>query len=154
MLTHPLNFPEIYTQVPHAGTMRLIDSVVAWDECSIVCSSRSHRQSSNPLRRDGHLACVHAVEYAAQAMIIHAWLRSASSDADPETTPPKAVYIASMRDVALTGGSLDQGDDEKLEISAVLNGEVGGVCNYRFAVTGATTTFATGQVVVLARGEA
>ena len=47
---------EIRTLIPHAGLMCLLDEVTRWDERSIVCISNTHRDPTNPLRRQGH-AC-------------------------------------------------------------------------------------------------
>jgi len=60
--------------VPHAGDMCLLDCVEAWDELHIVCSARSHLSADNPLRSDGGLIAIHALEYGAQAVAVHGGL--------------------------------------------------------------------------------
>jgi predicted hotdog family 3-hydroxylacyl-ACP dehydratase len=60
--------------IPHSGRMCLIDSVEFWDDGSIDCLSGTHRDRSNPLRRNGELSVVHLLEYGAQAMAIHGGL--------------------------------------------------------------------------------
>ena len=40
---------EIRTLIPHAGLMCLLDSVLRWDDESIVCVSETHRDPANPL---------------------------------------------------------------------------------------------------------
>ena len=67
---------EIRRLIPHSGTMCLLDGVVRWDDDSIVCITNTHRDANNPLRRDGQLSAVHALEYGAQAAAIHGGLRA------------------------------------------------------------------------------
>ena len=64
--------------LPHDGAMVLLDEATAWDEARIACSARSHRDRSNPLRREGKLSSLCGVEYAAQAMALHGKLRVAN----------------------------------------------------------------------------
>lgn len=67
---------ELRGLVPHAGSMCLLDRVVAHSEHDIDCTAGSHRSSDHPLRRDGQLSALHLVEYAAQAMAAHGALIS------------------------------------------------------------------------------
>jgi predicted hotdog family 3-hydroxylacyl-ACP dehydratase len=60
--------------IPHTGNMCLLDRVESWDEKNIVCTALSHLTADNPLRRNGKLAAIHALEYAAQAMAVHGGL--------------------------------------------------------------------------------
>jgi predicted hotdog family 3-hydroxylacyl-ACP dehydratase len=73
-----INKAEIRTLIPHSGSMCLLDGVIKWDDRSIVCVSNTHRNSTNPLRRDERLSAVHAFEYAAQAAAVHGGLRARS----------------------------------------------------------------------------
>lgn len=57
--------------IPHQDPMCLLDTVEQWDETSITCTTASHRDAKNPLRRDNHLESICGVEYAAQAMAVH-----------------------------------------------------------------------------------
>ena len=93
---------EILTLIPHRGAMCLLDGVVAWDATSIVCSSTTHRDITNPLRRQGHLPALHAFEYGAQAMAVHGGLlaRTAGQQARP-------AYLAALRDARLYVQHLD-----------------------------------------------
>ena len=77
MLDRPLE-----ALTPHAGAMRLIDRVIAQDAASIRCVSDAHRDPANPLRRDGRLPVIAALEFGAQAMAIHGAL-VAGIDAKP-----------------------------------------------------------------------
>lgn len=79
--------------IPHAGAMCLLDGVVSWDASRIACRSDSHRDAGHPLAQDGAVACICGVEYAAQAMAVHGALSGGGA------MPPKAGYLASLRDV-------------------------------------------------------
>jgi len=94
--------PEICTLIPHAGTMCLLDNVTDWDDKSIVCTTSTHRDKTNPLRRDGRLSSLNALEYGAQAAAIHGGLRARAAG----TTAP-ACYLAALRDAHLYVDRLD-----------------------------------------------
>jgi len=93
---------EIRTLIPHAGLMCLLDRVLRWDNESIVGLSETHRDLANPLRRQGRLSALHAVEYGAQAAAVHGGLRARSAGV---TLPPS--YLAALRDVHLYATHLD-----------------------------------------------
>lgn len=65
---------ELRKLIPHTGTMCLLDQVEHWDEEHVVCNTMTHQSLDNPLRRNGHLHVVHALEYGAQAMAVHGGL--------------------------------------------------------------------------------
>ena len=73
--------------------MCLLDSLLAWSADRIECSAISHRNPANPLRTQGQLLAVNAIEYAAQAMALHG---SLSAPAGAEPTPG---FLASVRGV-------------------------------------------------------
>ncbi len=79
---------EIRSLLPHAGAMCLLESVLAWDMNSISCSSLSHCVPNNPLRAASGVASANGIEYAAQAMALHAALVSGA-------TPQKSSRLAS-----------------------------------------------------------
>ena len=60
--------------IPHQGTMCLLDTVERWDDTGILCTAASHRDATNPLRRDNRLEAICGLEYAAQAMAVHVGL--------------------------------------------------------------------------------
>src|SRR5207247_8959344 len=98
----PINKTEIRTLIPHSGSMCLLDEVTQWDDQSIVCTTDTHRDPANPLRRNGHLSAVHAFEYGAQAAAVHGGLRARAAGA---TAPPG--YLAALRDARLHVARLD-----------------------------------------------
>ena len=93
---------EIRSLIPHAGTMCLLDAVAAWDEQSITCLTDTHRDPANPLRREGRLSVLHAIEYGAQAAAIHGALcaRAAGRTASPG-------YLVALRDACWSVAELD-----------------------------------------------
>jgi predicted hotdog family 3-hydroxylacyl-ACP dehydratase len=88
--------------IPHAGSMCLLDRVVAWDPGKIVCVATSHRDPDNPLARCGRLRAVCGVEYAGQAMAAHGALTRRKTGA------PRAGYLASLRDLRCFVPYLDE----------------------------------------------
>lgn len=82
--------------------MCLLDDVVRWDDESIICITNTHRDANNPLRRNGQLSAVHALEYGAQAAAIHGGLRARAAGT---TAPP--CYLAALRDAHLHVVRLD-----------------------------------------------
>lgn len=107
---------ELYRELPHSGAMCLIDRVVSWDEKRICCSTDSHLSAANPLRQDGRLPGLCALEYAAQALALHGVLnrqRQASSGRYSE------AYVVSSKHLAFQPGNLAN-VSESLVISAEL----------------------------------
>ena len=88
--------------VPHAGDMCLLDCVEAWDELHIVCSARSHLSTDNPLRSDGRLTAIHALEYGAQAVAVHGGLT-----ARQQRKRISEGYVAAVRDACFYVERLD-----------------------------------------------
>jgi len=64
----------IAARIPHQGSMCLLDGVRSWDTARAICTASSHRDMHNPLRHRGRLGAACAIEYAAQAMAVHAAL--------------------------------------------------------------------------------
>lgn len=87
--------------LPHAGSMLMIDSVIAFDETSITCGSERHQAANNPLRREGRLAAHHGIEFAAQASAIHGGLLGGGGQA-----PLRA--LAAVRKASFAGAWLDE----------------------------------------------
>ena len=89
--------------IPHGGTMCLLDAVEQWDESSIICKTASHRDATNPLRRDDQLEAVCGLEYAAQAMAVHVGLLE-----ERERKHSIAVgYLGAVKNLTLRAGRLD-----------------------------------------------
>ena len=78
---------EIAPLLPHAGRAILIDAVQDWDAHLIHCIASSHKRSTNPLRNPLGLPAIAGMEYALQAMLIHAGL---IADGKPAALKPAA----------------------------------------------------------------
>ncbi len=85
--------------IPHAGSMCLLERIEDWSAEWIRCSSSTHRDTANPLRRNDALAALHLVEYAAQAMAIHGALLANGS--------PQSGMLGVLRDVRLHVDRID-----------------------------------------------
>jgi predicted hotdog family 3-hydroxylacyl-ACP dehydratase len=132
---------EVYAKLPHAGSMRLLERVLDWDEISIRCATDSHRFGSNPLRRQGILASVHAAEYAAQAAALHGVL-NARLDHGP------VLLLAAIRDLELEVARLDT-LSAPLHIDARLEGRAGVNAVYGFALDCDGITCARGRITLM-----
>jgi predicted hotdog family 3-hydroxylacyl-ACP dehydratase len=99
---------EMLGLIPHAGSMCLVDRIVAHTELDIECTASSHTSSAHPLRRDDQLSALHLVEYAAQAMAAHGALISGGV---------QRGMLAAVRDIRLHVERIDNIDSE-LDIKA------------------------------------
>ena len=141
----PINKPEIRTLIPHSGSMCLLDCVAEWNDRSIICTSNTHRDPGNPLRRNGQLSAVHAFEYAAQATAVHGGLLARSVSM---TAPPG--YLAALRDAHLYVARLDD-VVSPLQIRAYrLVGEVANTV-YKCRVSAGDVLLAEGRVTIMMR---
>lgn len=137
--------PEIRTLIPHSGSMCLLDCVIRWDSRSIVCTSNTHCDPDNPLRRDGRLSALHALEYGAQAAAVHGGLRARSLGA---TAPPG--YLAALRDARLHAERLD---DITLPLQIFAKHLVGDGADtvYECRVSAGEALIAEGRVTIVQR---
>jgi predicted hotdog family 3-hydroxylacyl-ACP dehydratase len=125
--------------------MCLVDAVANWDDHSIICTSETHRDPANPLRRGGQLSALHAFEYGGQAAAIHGGLRARSAGA---TAP--ACYLAALRDAHLLVKRLDD-VSSLLEIRAQrLFGDAGNTI-YECRVLAGNVLLAEGRITIMAR---
>jgi len=134
--------------IPHAGTMCLLDAVIAWDETSITCETVTHREPANPLRRQGRLAGLHAFEYGAQAAAIHGGLLAAAAGC--QASP---AYLAALRDARLYIACLDE-IAAPLRVSARRLLGSAGNCIYRIEIRANATVLAEARVTIITRAEA
>jgi len=141
----PINKAEIRKLIPHSGLMCLLDEVTQWDDGSITCVTNTHRDSANPLRRDGRLSVVHAFEYGAQAAAVHGGLRARSVGA---TAPPG--YLAALRDARLHVVFLD---DIRSPLQVCANRLFGDGANtvYECRVLADNALLANGRVTIIQR---
>jgi predicted hotdog family 3-hydroxylacyl-ACP dehydratase len=126
----------IMARVPHAGAMCLLDHLLRWDDDEIECGITGHADPRHPLHeRDGvndlGLPAPVAIEYAAQAMALHASLKAAEGDA------PTPGFLASARDVQLHVPRLDTAPGPLVVLARRLAGDERQAM-YRFALRDAT----------------
>ena len=142
-VTPRIDKSEIRTLIPHSGSMCLLDDVVRWDDESIVCLTNTHRDANNPLRSDGQLSAVHALEYGAQAAAVHGGLRARAVG---KTAPP--CYLAALRDAHLHVARLDV-LASPLEVRAQrLFGDAGNTI-YQCSISVDGTPVADGRVTIM-----
>jgi len=122
----------IAARVPHSGRMCLLSRLVSWTPERIECRATSHRDGGNPLRLNGLLPGVAAIEYASQAMALHGTL-SASPGSEPVPGFLAAVrsvqqHVARLDDIAgelsVTATKL-LGDARQAQYQFVLADEAG-----------------------------
>jgi predicted hotdog family 3-hydroxylacyl-ACP dehydratase len=133
---------DIASLIPHQGAMRLLDAVVEWNAERIVCVSERHRNPDNPLRTDGRLSSLAAIEFAAQAMAIHQRLTGETAAA-----APSIGMLLSVRQCTLGRDRLDDCAAE-LTVEATLIAAGAGGSSYGFAVRCGDVTLAAGRASV------
>jgi predicted hotdog family 3-hydroxylacyl-ACP dehydratase len=136
---------DIARLLPHAGTARMIERVLRWDENEILAATTRHRAPDNPLRRDGRLASVHLAEFAAQVMAIHGGLLDTATGRDW-----KPALLVSVRDLELERDYIDDLDGE-LEISARVLMAQAGNWQYSFTVIHRGMQIASGRIAAIAQ---
>jgi predicted hotdog family 3-hydroxylacyl-ACP dehydratase len=111
--------------IPHHGTMCLLDTVEQWDDTSIICTAASHRDTTNPLRRENQLEAVFGLEYAAQAMAVHVGLLEQGKD-----RRLAAGYLGAVKNLTLRATRLD---DVKGDLTVQVTRLVGEVGSFIYA---------------------
>lgn len=117
---------EIAGLVPHGGAMCLLDGVQDWDERALVCTAAGHGDPAHPLRDATGLRALCGIEYAAQAVALHAALASQGRAAP-------AGLLAAVRDVTLYVDRLDDvAGPLTIRVEKLLGQDAGAL--YRFGV--------------------
>src|SRR4029450_9795230 len=107
------------------------------NENTIACRAVSHRDPANPLRRQGGLAAIIGVEYAAQAVAVHGGLLNEKTSG--------GGYLAALRDVACSVARLD-GERDDLVVSATRLAAESGRLLYDFRVEAGGRAVLRGRV--------
>ena len=131
--------------LPHAGSARLIERVLRWDAQEILAATARHRSPDNPLRREGRLASVHLVEFAAQVMAIHGGLLDTAAGREPQP-----ALLVSVRDLQLQLDHIDQLEGELEILARVLLANPGN-WQYSFTVVHDGETIASGRIAAIAQ---
>ncbi len=138
MLTHN----DIQALIPHSGNMCLLASVTYWNETHITCTAHSHRNTGNPLARNGKIPVLCGIEFAAQAMAVHGGLTGRVGQR------PRAGLLVSVRDVLTRVKYLsDYEEDLQIEAEQIMAGESG--VTYTFALHIGELELLTGRATVV-----
>jgi predicted hotdog family 3-hydroxylacyl-ACP dehydratase len=125
--------------IPHAGSMCLVDRVVAHSGDDIQCVTRTHTDPDNPLRRDRQLSAFHLIEYAAQAMAAHGALVSGGVERG---------MLASVRDIRLYVSRIDDiGAELTINATRRLAQTAGSL--YDFSVHGGDQLLCEGRIAIV-----
>ena len=125
--------------------MCLLDGVLEWNDEFIICSSETHREPANPLRRHGRLSAVHLFEYGAQAAAVHGGLRARAAGAMAPTG-----YLAALRDAHLY---VERVDDIAFPLRVQAKRLFGEAVNtvYECEISAADKILASGRVTIILR---
>ena len=128
--------------IPHHGTMCLLDAVERWDETSILCTTASHRDATNPLRRDNRLEAICGLEYAAQAMAVHVGLLDQGKE-----RRLTVGYLGAVKNLMLQATRLDDVKGDLTVQATRLVGEVNSFI-YAFRVSGGREEYLEGRASI------
>lgn len=130
--------------IPHAGSMCLLDAVLAWDEQTIHAISAGHTRADNPLRGPQGLHAMHLAEYGAQAMAVHGGLLARAKGAQAA----RPGRLVSLRDVNLFEEYVDRLDGQLDVHAECLYADDGGA-QYAFRVEHRGRLLASGRAAVI-----
>lgn len=124
--------------------MCLLDAVESWDDFGIRCTTRSHRDQQNPLRRKQQLAALHLCEYGAQAMALHGGLLARRDTGGKAATG----MLVALREVEF---AVDRVDDIAEALTVTARKQIGGPAGwlYQFEVSAGDRRLARGRVSVI-----
>jgi len=142
-----LEIEQLRHLLPHQGTMCLLERVLECSESSIVCTTRTHLDPDNPLRSASGLGSANAIEYAAQAMALHARLQAGTGDELPANREGHGV-LGSVRGCRLLSPNLDTYNESLIVQASLVSGD-DTMALYSFEVGGKTKTIVTGRATVL-----
>lgn len=139
MSAAPLDRAWLAANLPHQGTMSLLDAILEWNEAGLHARATGHRSAGNPLRRGDELPIVCAIEYGAQAAAAHGALL--------DSRPSGPGMLVAVRSVAFHAPRLDDvGADLDVRVEHLGGGEAGVL--YRFEVSAAGQALAEGRLTV------
>ncbi len=130
---------DIEPLLPQKGAMCFLNAVTGWDHENICCTAIAP-DAEHPLLRNGKVAAIVAVEYAAQATALHGALLDAASS-------PKAGMLVKLRGVELhcTWFPVNQ---HVVTVHAKLLFRTAGGCSYSFQVDNTHQAIASGSLLV------
>lgn len=127
--------------IPHAGSMVLLDEVLAFDPEAILCRAALNPADNHPLSRDGRLPATALAEYGAQAMAVHGGLL-----AEPGS-PPRPGRLVALGRLELAVADLDQ-PAQLLVRATRLGGDEAGQL-YDFDIEAEGRQLASGRATVM-----
>jgi len=136
---------ELCELIPHSGKMCLIDSVDKWDSESIICTTKTHQNSDNPLLFNGILPISALIEYGAQAMAIHGAIIARESGEKMQEG-----YLAALKDVIFFNNLEINKISSLLVIEATRKLASQGNMIYEFLVTSEGSDLISGRATVVA----
>lgn len=139
----------IAARIPHQGPMCLLAEVLALDAAVIRCRATSHRDPGNPLRAHGRLGASCGIEYAAQAMALHAY----AAGSEPPAPSAALGLIASVRNVALYVARLDDIAGDLIATAERVHADARSAL-YDFTVAAPGRLLLRGRAAVLLQGGA
>ncbi|HYC38004.1 MAG TPA: 3-hydroxylacyl-ACP dehydratase [Usitatibacter sp.] len=135
----PLGREWLAANLPHQGSMSLLDEILAWDASSIEGLARRHRATDHPLRRNGILPVAAGIEYGAQLAAAHGALC--------EGAPSGPGLLASVRGVRFEASRLDDIEGALHVRAEQLGAGESGVV-YRFEVASGGRLLVAGRLAV------
>jgi predicted hotdog family 3-hydroxylacyl-ACP dehydratase len=136
--------------LPHKPPMVLLDGIQRYDSDSIACNSRSHLDPHNPLRQNALLSVFAGVEYAAQAMALHARL---TADSASSVAPPRKGFLAVANKLQAHVRTLDEAQFPLTVTATRINGDQNSSL-YGFTITADDRVLLEGQLIaVMAESE-
>lgn len=138
----PLNRAEIARHLPHSGRMCLLEAALACDATAITCTASNHHDIDHPLRRDGRLPITAGIEYAAQAMALHATLTR-----QVVAAPNTRAMLVQLANISWTRDSFDECAGPLL-IQAQQISALGNAANYHFSVSNDGAHLIEGNILV------
>ena len=134
---------EIRSLLLHSGLMVLWQSVIAWDDNTLQCLTRTHAIPGHPLGLNGKLSSLHLGEYGAQMMAIHGALLARRRDGG-QLAPG---VLTSLRDFEMRVPRIDDIDMPLLGTSKILLASAAGSI-YEFEIRAGDQPIASGRVSV------
>ncbi len=125
-----LDAQELCSRLPHGPGMCLLDRVLSWDSDGLRCVAISHCEPGNPLRNGQGLPVVIGVEYAAQAMAVHAGLVAGNA-------VPRSGYLAGLRNLRLELDWLHRLEaDLQIGVQRYGGNDLGSIYDFRLEAAG------------------
>lgn len=136
--------------LPHSGPMLLLNRVERWDAAAIECTAISHNDPANPLRINGRLSTIHAMEYGAQAAAIHLFAIAAEGeDAAVAASGERIVFLGVVRDFVFHHEYMDEKPGSELQLRSELFSLAPRIYQYRVTAALDGETVAQGIISLI-----